>query len=1375
MIVSLVMISASVLAQSDVENGTQTGGGGKVSNASFRVHGTIGQLATGVGTHASNKVFGGFWELPKSLAVPALFRINGGSLQNVQLILDWNDGFGATSYDVQVATENTFASPFVDTTVTVSEYTFDTALGAGTYFWRVKAKGPVDSSPFTSEDSFVLVTLADPQGVTIAFATPDSGALLGIGGTIRVLVTSFPGTANLDTVIVGLSSGTSVILFGDIGLIDTLVAPTASSTTTDTFAVTFTVAAGDTHTVGSSIVVQVKVSVNGDNAGFKLLDNQMQLEIFNGLPDFGLVGDLKRIDIDGQRPVNTGFDSVLIDTAQLNTQIASLFGTRATADGPGGTQSVRSAGIGDMIRTKMHVDIEALDVTDIDSAKVFLVEGETAGYQVADSAFASFGVSAISLLGSAGVARDSFFVEEGQFETKTMSDNLRIKVLAFFVDAAGNLSASAPDSVNPEAFAMDILTVVDSRRPVVTPLHPDATGERFTGRIDTTMRFRNDDGTIDGSKTFDLNPLTFKVGEGTRDLRVIVAADTAVYGGSSSTDTLRFTTADSFSTPIGEIAGKVVDLELLAQDSVGNELVVMLKDVILDQVAPQILDLFPTLSALPESTITEETRHPRFVLSEAIDSLLVVFIENASTSIDLAIEAIANVSGLPVDEEIQLVLSETLEQGVFYTLQLVARDLAGNFTVTALDTLKFDDQFSNPAADSFIVELDTTLATTDSVIAGVNLPLVVTAIDTALSNASGVPRAAVTYKNPMVEVRADGGVQDVGLVVFGGRKIEDQGDGTAELVKDGWFAGSRKLTVRSSLILDDFSVVVEEMAGELGIINMSGRLDSLTVDAAEFSAFSVVAFEDGAETEVVSGSFEVVVTLTDAYGNRSDKAFDAAVDLTSADSLTASTNLLTTRIPGGNRLGEVWVDFAANHGDTRLPAGPSPVPLDGATFTVVTPEGEGEGMIVSVRTVGSPADTMGAPLPRTVAYGSTRPLVFLPAGTSPTPNVTPAAPDTLIVTDYLGADGKGDQGGYVVASFPRSKDEGLLRRYRIFRELEVFTDLDASGALVELEEPINAFVPWAVIDPIPPVLPTADDDELMHVIVPTIDSGETRWAVSGEFGENATALIVTKTVVTDPLAALGIEWENSDNKGKAIVRLTEKGEWFARLDIRPGPARKPLSLVSTKKAISALARAIDNIPPDPPTSTRGEVLDGGQVRIRWSPSKDDRVVGHVSYLGHSIALRGVSLYRVLASADGLGWSVLGQTRYGESEYVHEPGPEIRLLWIRVDSEDVDNRSPGEAIRLPIRGRSAFADKVGQDVHLVAPRGSTPLTQDFEDFLVFMASFGHSNGGPSYNLRADLDANGEVGFSDFVYFAEAYGRVAVTVNGAPAAQLAASLH
>ena len=67
---------------------------------------------------------------------------------------------------------------------------------------------------------------------------------------------------------------------------------------------------------------------------------------------------------------------------------------------------------------------------------------------------------------------------------------------------------------------------------------------------------------------------------------------------------------------------------------------------------------------------------------------------------------------------------------------------------------------------------------------------------------------------------------------------------------------------------------------------------------------------------------------------------------------------------------------------------------------------------------------------------------------------------------------------------------------------------------------------------------------------------------------------------------------------------------------------------------------------------------------------------------------------------------------------------------------------------------------------MAPAGSTPLTQDFEDFLAFAAAFGHSGGDQAYDFRPDLDANGEVGFSDFLHFADAYGRVAVTVNGAP---------
>ena len=47
--------------------------------------------------------------------------------------------------------------------------------------------------------------------------------------------------------------------------------------------------------------------------------------------------------------------------------------------------------------------------------------------------------------------------------------------------------------------------------------------------------------------------------------------------------------------------------------------------------------------------------------------------------------------------------------------------------------------------------------------------------------------------------------------------------------------------------------------------------------------------------------------------------------------------------------------------------------------------------------------------------------------------------------------------------------------------------------------------------------------------------------------------------------------------------------------------------------------------------------------------------------------------------------------------------------------------------------------------------------DFPDFLLFVAAFGKSEGGPGYNAAADLDGDGTVAFPDFLIFASAFGK------------------
>ena len=83
-----------------------------------------------------------------------------------------------------------------------------------------------------------------------------------------------------------------------------------------------------------------------------------------------------------------------------------------------------------------------------------------------------------------------------------------------------------------------------------------------------------------------------------------------------------------------------------------------------------------------------------------------------------------------------------------------------------------------------------------------------------------------------------------------------------------------------------------------------------------------------------------------------------------------------------------------------------------------------------------------------------------------------------------GVNGTGDQGSFVIVTFPRVND-ARITHYRIHREMEVTTGLEESGNLVLLDESVLKFMPWAVIDP-PPVI--TGEDSLVIAVVPAIDN-----------------------------------------------------------------------------------------------------------------------------------------------------------------------------------------------------------------------------------------------------------------------------------------------
>ena len=107
---------------------------------------------------------------PPTLNSPA----NGAASQPTTLTLKWNASTGATSYRLQVATDNAFtALVFDDSTLTATSKQIGPLENSKTYFWRVKAKNSAGASAWSSVRNFTTQGVP-PAAPTLVF--PANGA-----------------------------------------------------------------------------------------------------------------------------------------------------------------------------------------------------------------------------------------------------------------------------------------------------------------------------------------------------------------------------------------------------------------------------------------------------------------------------------------------------------------------------------------------------------------------------------------------------------------------------------------------------------------------------------------------------------------------------------------------------------------------------------------------------------------------------------------------------------------------------------------------------------------------------------------------------------------------------------------------------------------------------------------------------------------------------------------------------------------------------------------------------------------------------------------------------------------------------------------------
>ncbi len=1218
----------------------------------------------------------------------------------------------------------------------------------------------------------------------------------------------------------------------------------------------FRVAADATNRV-TKLGLSVQVAITGGGAAEGTIYNTTDDEqILTGATGFATtkVGDGKTFGIDNQRPVH---GTVFTEMILVDSDKKKISGTVATTDAQFTAQTadppVPLADPNSQIKEDEKVNVSltlnrgALIASGASKATVFFVKeslilppvGDPAGTPAARLVVATDPAimdSAITSVVFTDLHASPPLVKRLNTDEGVFGDGLRVRGFAFLQDDAGNLGAATAvngvpsgdpgnhhidDDGDPETDENDdwddpstdgtdeagdgtddpqsvLLFTIDTTTPTVTVAYPKegAVDSTYLSALATqSLDYYSDgDGTL-GPVNHDalLKHLTLKVSEDVDTIRVTLGDSTHTFDRTESTDTADFDLPlldgddPVWNAPNG-ITGK---LTVFAEDAVGNVGSTPNEGITYDSGAPVLSDQFPTVTDAPKdedgkATITRSTQSPVFGSSEELDSLSVRYVEKGSVPPHFVGQHFSS-GAILSDADDKLVTATVRDtsfmDGVDYYLQIVAVDFAGNASVTDAQELRFTKDFENPAADSFVVA--TAVDDQEAVVAGAALALNLTALDTQQTRMEGEDVKAPTYRGDsrVRVVVSDDKASRLKGVSFKGDNVSiapaDTGMGIATLDSDGWQAGARSIEISSEMTLSDVMVVVEDRNAD-GDVVFSTEVGPFSFDAAEFAAFTVQAMEDGEATDNVIGTFQVSVTATDKFGNPSTKM---------GNTIDADTD-------EDNTHQSIAVELSSNNSQVQVPSGRQEIDASGmGTFDATASESSSGTAVITVYTDGA-------------AETGTDTLSFGPAAPPPPPGA-PGKPESLLVQDYMGPSGDGDQGGMIMVSFKNSPDHATVDRYQIYREMSVTTGQDSAGNLVELDEAMMAWVPWATLSQEDP------SAEIQRAVIPALDNEATNWAVAaiGVGGSSdqtpATAKrVFTKESVLQTLELLNMapeavltneELVNQFNAPEDYVKsILGDQENLVFAPVNPdvsvllGNGSVPSNirtssdggqLASERAVTEKPVGAIDNIAPAAATDAAGALGSDGetaQVTLSWTGSADEGIVGYIPLdkLGRRYStqvdllypIMGVKGYAVLRGTVGDDApQVIGTVGAGSTEFVDTNLPDGAFtLTYRIDALDDNNAAAGEMITVyNIANRAKFLDADGEAVYLMVLPPVGDLEVNFEDIVAFAAAFGSQKGDANYNVQADVNDDGMVDFSDFVTASASFGRTAA----APASKLA----
>ena len=359
------------------------------------------------------------------------------------------------------------------------------------------------------------------------------------------------------------------------------------------------------------------------------------------------------------------------------------------------------------------------------------------------------------------------------------------------------------------------------------------------------------------------------------------------------------------------------------------------------------------------------------------------------------------------------------------------------------------------------------------------------------------------------------------------------------------------------------------------------------------------------------------------------------------------------------------------------------------------------------------------------------------------------APNILLAQDYKGADGQGDQGGFLMLTWPLSEDHDELDGYRIFREIPSLN---------------NEMIPWAEVDAVPGV-------QIGRTIVATLDNVATHWGIAAERDGRTTLVVTAKAAFVsadnqpyEQMAETLMASRDAAQAGDAPVFASLLPEALAYAQgvapklqqVEGGPQQSEITVTDEP------VRAIDNIAPEavPVLSVLDAPNDeGSRIVLTWTLSPSDQVLQGVvaGAVGPAAAeavvgVHGYGIYRRAAGEDE--FAMIAQVERGVTSFVDETALNGVRYTYQVRPYDLDNETGSDIEHTAMAVRNIAVDSEGRAIFGLFGADNSV---GFDDFFILADLFDLTAEDSGFDPAFDLDPNGMIDFDDFFVFADNFGR------------------